>query len=407
MKDKENFCSVPFTHLYYFTDGYVYPCPALASNEKYRLGKVTDDPKDIWNCETLKNMRLKMADNKPIKECVLECNASLNSCKKYLGEESNDNASRNLKTLQNDGATDYNFSIWNLIESNKCNLKCTYCNSKYSSSWIHDEKSVFGNRVSEANGLDYDSIIKLYDSNYDNLEEIWLAGGEPTIQPSTYYFLNKLKQDKKQVRIRYITNLMFNSYKGQNIFDLLSNFNDVKIFGSWDLDGERGEYIRTNSKEDIIKKHIKEINDKKISFYLQSVMSIFNLFYYPDFHKRLYDQGLVKKDNVRYYNLNYPVIFRYSILKEDKKLEIQDKLLEYKNWLICTEDIKDFYANKEHPHDTLDKILESLKAGKWGHWDYDETKNSSLRLELVQRLTKIDLHRFGKIVFTKLFNEIF
>lgn len=406
MNNKENFCPVPFTHLYYFTDGFVYPCPALASNEKYRLGKVTDNIETLWNSEILKNMRLKMADNKPIKECVLECNASLNSCKKYLGDDSLVSASKNLLSLSADGSTELNFSIWNLIESNKCNLKCTYCNSKYSSSWVYDEKAVFNGRSGINNGLDYNSIISLYDKNYDNLEEIWLAGGEPTIQPSTYYFLNKLKKDNKQVRIRYITNLMFNSFKGENIFDLLSFFNDVKIFGSWDLDGERGEYIRTNSKSHIIKNHIKEINDKKICFYLQSVMSIFNVYYYPDFHKRLFNEGLVRKDNVRYYNLNYPEVFRYSILKESVKQEIEKNILEYKKW-IQEDNISDFYANKEHPCITLDKIIESMKTGKWGHWDYSDEKNASLRFELVKRLTKLDLHRHKKIIFTSLFKEIF
>jgi len=406
LKPGQHFCSVPFTHLYYFTDGFVYPCPALASNKEYRVGKVTDDPKILWNSALLRNMRQKMSSNEPIAECVRECGSSLNSCKKYLGDESLDNALKNLSTIKEDGSTDYNFSVWNLIESNKCNLKCTYCNSKYSSSWIADEKNIFNFTDTQYNGLDYNSTIQLYDQNYDKLEEIWLAGGEPTIQPSTYYFLNKLKKDKRNVRIRYITNLMFNSYKGENIFDLLEGFEDVIVFGSWDLDGKRGEYIRTNSKSETIRKHIQEINKKNIPFYLQSVMSILNIYYFPDFHKSLYNDGLVGRDNVRYYNLNYPNIFRYSILKEEKKRVIVDRLSEYKGWLNKGV-ITNVYANKEHPSLTVDKIIESMLTGRWGHWEYSEDNNAQLRLELVQRLTKVDMQRYNEIVFLDLFRDIF
>lgn len=404
---QEHFCSVPFIHLYYFTDGNVYPCPALAGNKKYLVGNSFDTPEKLWNSDVLKAMRLKMLKNEKIGECHKECFGALNSCKKYLGDESLDCAKKNIPTVKSDGSSDLNFGVWNIIEGNRCNLKCTYCNSQYSTSWLYDEKTVFGYNSFKENSFKNSDLIKVYDDNYNNLEEIWFAGGEPAIQDSTYYFLNKIIADKKQVRIRFITNLMFSSYKGNNLYDLLSKFDDCIIFGSWDLDSERGEYIRTNSDTQTIEQNIKEINKRGIKFILQSVMSCFNLFYYPEYHKRLFEKELVQIDNVRYYNLNYPEIFRYSILKQEVKDNIKYKIEDYKKWLLSKTDNFDTYANKESPIITLDKIIDTMYTGKWGHWNYDETKHDALREEMYDRLTKLDMHRHGRVIFKNLFSDIF
>ena len=390
--NEPNFCIVPWVHLYYFTDGFVYPCPSLAGDPNMRLGLTTDSPETLWNSEVLKELRKKMVSNKHIEPCFRECNGCLNSCKKYFGLDLIKQAEKSILSTQEDGSADYNFIAWNLIESNLCNLKCKYCSFQYSNLW-NDSKEL-------KRGLPYDKLLELYDKNIEKVEEIWFASGEPVLQKSTYYFLNKLLDTgKKNVRIRFISNLMKTDYMGQNVYDLLKQFQDVIVFGSWDLGGERGEYIRTNSNSNTIKNTIKMINDKNIPFILQSVMSIFNLYYYPDFHLELYNEGLIKKDNIRYYNLHGPFKYRYSILPDKIKDKIKDKLIDYKKWLGPG---LNPFPNREDPLSVIDKIIETLYTGKWGHWGFSKKENE---LNYIQFLKDNFLNN-KDMKFLKLFKEI-
>jgi len=387
-----NFCIVPWVHLYYFTDGYVYPCPSLAGNLEMRLGKTSDSSESLWNSKTSKSLRKKMLNNEFIDSCYNKCNGCLNSCKKYFGLDLLEEAKSCILSTKEDGSCDYNFIAWNLIESNLCNLKCQYCSFEYSNMW--DENKTIHR------GLPYEELLSLYEKNYDTVKEIWFASGEPILQESTYYFLNKLLKDNKtNVRIRLITNLMKYQYKNRNIYDLLAQFKDVIVFGSWDLNGERGEYIRTNSCSNTIKNTIKEINSKKIPFVLQSVMSIYNLYYYPKFHKELYDEGLVKKDNIRYYNLHGPFKYRYSILPVSIKNKIKDKLIEYKKWLG---DNLDPFPNRECPLLVIDKIIDTLYTGKWGHWGFSEKENKNY----YNLFLKENVMNVKNVKFNKLFEEL-
>lgn len=387
-----NFCIVPWVHMYYFTDGYVYPCPSLAGREDMRLGKTSEDQRVLWNSDVSKSLRSQMIKNEFIQPCFDECNGCLNSCKKYFGLDLLDHAKQSILSTTADGTSDYNFIAWNIIESNICNLKCRYCSFQYSNLW-DENKTVH-------RGLPYADLISLYEKNYDIVKEIWFASGEPILQESTYYFLDKLLKDNKtNVRIRLITNLMKYQYKNRNIYDLLSQFEDVIVFGSWDLNGERGEYIRTNSCSNTIKNTIKEINSKKIPFILQSVMSIFNLYYYPKFHKELHEEGLIKKDNIRYYNLHGPFKYRYSILPVSIKNEIKDKLTEYKEWLG---DNLDPFPNRECPLSVIDKIIDTLYTGKWGHWGFSEKENENY-YNMFLRENAINAKN---IKFNRLFKEL-
>jgi radical SAM protein with 4Fe4S-binding SPASM domain len=389
---QESFCIIPWVHMYYFTDGYVYPCPAVAGDETMRYGKTTDSKLELWNSTTAKNLRLQMIENKPIVSCQRECGDCLNSCKKYFGNDILEQNRQVIERTKPDGESDYNFVAWNVIESNLCNLKCKYCSSNYSNLWDTDSKGI-------KTVLSETDFKALYLDNLDTAQEIWFASGEPVLQHSTYTILNNLiNANKTHVRIRFITNLMKTGYRGQNIYELLQQFSDVIVFGSWDLNGERGEYIRTNSCSATIKKTIKEINSKGIPFILQSVMSIFNLYYYPEFHKELYEEGLVKKDNIRYYNLHYPFKYRYSILPLSVKQKIETKMTEYKQWLG---DDLDPFPNRETPLTVIDKIIETMYTGKWGHWGFSEQQNKHYYKDFLQEQTELN-----SLLFLRLFREL-
>ena len=367
---KYNPCNLPWTHLYYHTDGNVYPCPLLIGNAEYSLGSNTNTIEELWNNSILRKLRVELLNGTPPKVCMNKCYSHINQCHNSYSDALKKDADRQRSITSKDGRCEPNHTLWYVLESNKCNLKCVYCTPDYS--------SCHAGYVKRALPVDYTQV---YDVD-KNVVEIWFSSGEPILQPSTYYILKDLiERNKLNVKIRLITNLTNTHYQGETPYPLLEQFTDVKVFGSWDTDGIQGENIRVNSNSEVIKNNIKFIKRHNVDFYLVSVMSILNIENYPNFHKRLYNEGLIKKDQIRYFNLSYPEHFRYSILPCKVKERIRIKLLEYKNWLI---DSTDTYPNNCHPCEAVDKIIHCMMTGEGGHTGFSEQNNTTWYIEFLK-----------------------
>jgi MoaA/NifB/PqqE/SkfB family radical SAM enzyme len=395
--DAPHFCAVPFSHIYYFSDGYAYPCPMLAGKEKFRLGKNTDLIEDLWNSSVMKEMRLKMLNNKLIIECHNKCNININSCKKHLGEEAIERNLKQINSTASDGTLPLNFSIWNIMDSNRCNLACNYCNGDYSNRHLN------GGLIRKSFTLDY-NMLDIYKEHISSVEEVWFAGGEPVILESTYNLLELLKSKKESVRIRFITNLMFIEFRGIKVYELLKEFKDVIIFGSWDLDGTIGEYIRYGNKSETIIKNINYINSLGLKFVLQPVMSIFNIFNFSDFHKRMFDLGVLKKDNIRYYVLSGPDYFRFSILPSKVKDIVTENLNEYSRWLGVSENY-DLFPNREQPSSYIKKMIILLNSGYGGHTGYSKENNFNRLKKFFTETNKQDIKKYGYFKFLSLYKK--
>lgn len=396
-KDTPHFCAVPFSHVYFFSDGYAYPCPMLAGKEKFRLGKNTDSLESLWNSKVMKDMRLKMLNDKLIIECHNKCNVNINSCKKHLGEEAIKQNLAKIELTSSDGSLPINFSIWNIMDSNRCNLACNYCNGDYSNRHLN------GGLIRKSFSLDY-NMIDIYKDNVEFVEEVWFAGGEPVILESTYKLLELLKSKKETVRIRFITNLMFTEFRGIKVYELLKEFKDVIVFGSWDLDGRIGEYIRYGNKSDTIIKNINYINSLGLKFVLQPVMSIFNIFDFPDFHKRMHEQGVLRKDNVRYYVLSGPDYFRFSILPSYIKSIVTENLNEYVSWLGESNNY-DIFPNREQPSLYVKKMINLLNTGAGGHTGYSKENNFNRLKKFFIETQKQDIKKYGYFKFLSLYKK--
>jgi len=396
-KDTPNFCAVPWTHVYYFSDGYAYPCPMLAGKEKFRLGKNTDTIEDLWNSSVMKDMRLKMLDGKIIIECHNKCTANINSCKKHLGEEAIERNINKIEQTHADGSIPLNFNIWNIMDSNRCNLACSYCNGDYSNRHLN------GGLVRKSFNIKQD-MIDVYKSQVDKVEEVWFAGGEPVILDSTYDLLNLLKIKKDTVRIRFISNLMHTQFKDRKVYEILKEFSDVIIFGSWDLDGQIGEYIRFGNDSEKIIKNIDYIRSLGHKLVLQPVMSIFNIFHFYDFHKRMFERGILDKDNIRYYVLSGPDYYRFSILPNYIKHRLTDNLNEYSNWIGESSDY-DIFPNREQPSSYIKKMIHLLNTGVGGHTGYSRENNYNRLKKFFAETQKLDQKRYGYFKFLSLYKE--
>ena len=162
--------------------------------------------------------------------------------------------------------------------SNKCNLKCRMCSSKYSHLIQEETKEINDKKFLQLAGEDYDDVMNTPSFNLLNLDtmvRLYIAGGEPTVMPEVYEFLRKcVKKGKTDFEMNINTNAVKIS---EPLFDLFKNF--PKLWFTCSIDGTPRvtEYIRwgTTSTKQIENIHRLKKNGAGIHFIC--VVSIYNV----------------------------------------------------------------------------------------------------------------------------------
>jgi organic radical activating enzyme len=165
--------------------------------------------------------------------------------------------------LDNDlTATNVTPRMLEIYFSNTCNLKCVYCQSKFSSQ-INNEQHKFG--AFEKNGIKIpggeiiptevkaatDKLFEWLDKNIHSLHKLLVLGGEPFIQKETHRLLDFLRTKKlPELDLVFFSNLTIEHEKFKSYIDNLkaikehSQLNQIQLVGSLDCWGEAAEYVR-------------------------------------------------------------------------------------------------------------------------------------------------------------------
>jgi len=233
-RQNTHFCAAPWNLLYVGVNGGINSCtfgqffgnpasqslPKILSNNKY------------------KNLRTDIINDK-----------LTDNCRKCIKLE-NDTTAGEFKSLRNhyndlvvDGDTDYtDVSRFKLMAldlhwSSICDLKCVTCWAEQSSSIAREQnKPVNHTPPSVANQL-----IDYISKNQNNLKEIYLSGGEPTL---IKYNLKLLKQIEKRPEILIRVNSNMQWKQDNPIIKEIIKFPNVLFTCSVDGMGEEFEYIR-------------------------------------------------------------------------------------------------------------------------------------------------------------------
>ena len=256
----KSICVLPYTGFIVEPTGRVKNC--IMSKDS--LGNINDTPiRDIMAGEKNTNLKEAMLEDKQPSNCE--------GC--YLQEKNRstlDSISSRLYYLREVGAkTDFklydnkkNFSLKHvdLRWTNSCNQACVYCNEVFSSKWAQ-EKGIKIRSKKEAR----QDLKEYVFENIPNLQNVYLAGGEPMLMKENFEFLQLLKEKNKQCSIRVNTNL---STTNTGIFDLLCEFPNVHWTVSVDTIEHEYEYIRHHGSWNDFQKNLKVIQqlDHKISF---------------------------------------------------------------------------------------------------------------------------------------------
>ncbi len=334
-------CVFPFSSLTIEPDGVVQLCPSSHFSLASLAGNEKRDLSSIWNGLSYQKIRDQFAQGQFPAEC--------RNCKKaeQLGQLSRrqriwergylfygDEQSKLLAKRQEPKVLELNLSF-----SNKCNLKCAMCSSRYSHSWNEEEVEArslgmnFREGKAEVNfSMDegfFSSILK----EMDSIQHLMIKGGEPFLAPQTFTLLEHLKlrvdQGQSIPSIYIQTN---GSLTTERMAHLISDL-EIEIGVSIDGVGANYEWIRGFSYERI---------EKNIEFFLNAskgeplsldfTASLFNVFTLVDDFKKLIERF---EDHPNFYKINFTIARQpYNDLRalpQGMRQVIATKLREFKH----------------------------------------------------------------------------
>jgi hypothetical protein len=347
--DNKSFCVLPFIHLATHPVGTVTPCCItdmtnnLSSAKKNDLNLFLnhDSLEDITNSENFKQIRNKMLKNEFPNECKTchfhEKNKIYSKRMESNLKFKNSINEAIVNTLEDGSLKQINYKYLELRLGNVCNLKCITCNPFSSSKW-HQDVNAFKNTEFEREYFSFDSPSKWYKdiafydellSKSQNLEEIWINGGEPTLIKEHIYFLNKLVDlnKAKDINLMYSINM---TNIPEDMINIWKKFKKVKIHMSIDDLFERNDYIRYGSSWEIIFKNFLNLIKYKKIFDLEicQTVSAFNVFNIDNFKNFFSQYDIIIAHNF----VHNPQYLHPSVVPEEMKQDIVSNIKYLKSY---------------------------------------------------------------------------
>lgn len=216
---------------------------------------------------------------------------------------------------------------------NICNLKCIVCSSKFSNSWIEDEKKLtnIGYELTIDSSADLNNKLKptkhnklVYDLDLENLETIYLNGGEPLMSNDMINFLSyvALNSNPKEIEIQFNTNSTW-PLKSK-LMAILEKFKHVTIMCSIDGIGERFEYIRFPGNWKTVEKNLIDFKKTGFECILTPAIGVHNI---------LYTDEIINWAQENNYKMQRPLIVFGRLSLTNCPLNLKNVVLEYINKL--------------------------------------------------------------------------
>lgn len=163
--------------------------------------------------------------------------------------------------------------FYEIRPSSKCNIMCRTCDDFHShlieKEFIKIDIPLTKEKLGSFKNTSFDII------NFETLERIYVGGGEPTIMPEFYDFLNKcIEVGNTSFELNIGTNGMFFSDK---LLNLLDNFNNVCFSLSYDGYDKVNDYIRWRSKFSTIVENGRLLKSRGHRIGLQTVFSMYSI----------------------------------------------------------------------------------------------------------------------------------
>jgi len=264
------YCSQKFTSLSVDLEKrLLYSC-CSAVPEKIDLAWLKDNPGQLFNSAQLQQERQAMLNNQPVSSCQQACwtpeSQGLESKRTYY--KTYNLTHTDTKTVEPENL--------NIILGSTCNLTCVYCCKQYSTAWTRDIKNngvyfdsprfnltpvdkilsrISQNEHKQSEGFD---IIVNELSNYKNLKEIVIDGGEPFLYNGFPDLLNSLSDNKN---LSFYTGLGVDSRRLTAQLDRIQHKEKVTAVISAETCDQLYEFTRYNNTYQRFLENLKILQD--------------------------------------------------------------------------------------------------------------------------------------------------
>jgi pyruvate-formate lyase-activating enzyme len=265
LKTNKSFCFHPFLALISDTDS-THICPKNL-NPIIRLDELND-----WQTDVEYNkIRTSMANGELIPDRCSDC---------YNREAEGQESTRQFETLEwaerlelktvDDFFNVKSPAYYEIRPSNLCNIMCRTCDDGHSHLIEREWKTI------DIPLVDWKFTNNTFDKmDVSSAKRVYWGGGEPTIMPEFYEFLEKCIADgNTSFDLEVGTNGMKFSDK---LLTLLDQFTSAYFAFSFDGYKEINDYIRWKSKFDTVVKNAHMILDRGHGISVQSVFSIYSI----------------------------------------------------------------------------------------------------------------------------------
>lgn len=263
LANNKAFCIMPFIHLHINEHDMIKPCCyAKNFNKKY-----TKD----FNFETdtvFLDARNRLLNGQPIAECQGCYNVEKNNLESFRIRDTIEWMDKlNIESI-NDVTTDLIY--YDIRNDNLCNLSCRMCHPGASSQLEKEYKEIgWAYNIASRNSK-LSEIV-----NYDKIQQLYIAGGEPTLMPEFKKFLKTaIDKNKTDIKLRIITN---GTNVNKEILKLLQQFPNIEFTISLDGYKDVNKYIRWPSDWDAIDKNIDKIKLLTDNISFNVAVSIWNI----------------------------------------------------------------------------------------------------------------------------------
>ena len=368
------FCVAPWLSLYIDPDGTVAPC---CTSKAFNIGNVNQNSLEyILRSEKIKNVKQNMLDGKKHIACNFCYNQEKINQSSLRKGFNNTYLKKHIDIIPNN---EFKLKYLDIRFSNKCNFKCVMCGPELSS------------RIGNVTiNLPKQATEWIY-SNLKEIEQVYIAGGEPLIMQEHYNFLDKLLLlNKTDIKLRYNTNLSALKYKSYNPLEYWIKFKNIQIDASIDLSHSKGELIRFGlSWKQFQKNWYKmqefeilhnNIHKKRHSIIRpQITITAITIFYLPEFLEIIWNDLKYKEKRIATNFCMIPERFNPCILPDELKQKIKEKFNVY----------KEKFKTKKHFIKILDDCHNSL---------YDNSqKNTSWHFKNLMSYMNKKQNNFGEL----------
>lgn len=249
--------------------------------------------------------------------------------------------------------------------SNLCNLKCRMCFADSSSLIAKEEHKEI---------LQYDTS-DIYSTDFTNLTQLKVLGGEPTISDDVINLLSFLVKNNfaKNIDLMFTTNAT-NTKK--TWIDLISKFKRCCVVISLDGIGKVYDYIRTNANWNSVLRNVEIYEQQDLDVFFQITASMYNMPVVEDWIEWFFN-----KTNVDIYPVEGRPELTLAALPDDIRQEKIDYLKKFSNKIA---------------HDAI-SILSSTQ---FEQPVYDKFKNYTCAKDKIRNTSILDISPVFKKIYS-------